>query len=179
MPPSTIAVFGSSEPRPGEPAYAVAHELGSRLAAAGYAVITGAYGGVMQAASQGAREAGGTTIGVTCAIFDDRRPNPHIDHVVATDDLHERTRELIERAHAFVVLPGKSGTLAELALLWALERAGCLNARPVILLGRSWQPLVDLLSPTNMMETRITQLCDTPEAAIELLAPHRPGTPGH
>ncbi len=171
-PPEAIAVFGSSEPQPGSAAYGTAYQLGSLLAAARYPVLTGGYGGVMGAASRGAREAGGTTIGVPCAIFGDRRPNPHLDEIVMAPDLYDRTRQLIERAAGYVVLPGKSGTLAELAFLWALDRAGCLKGRPVLLLGSAWQPLVDLLERSDMLESsqmRHTHVTETPGEAVDLL----------
>ncbi len=169
---NTIAVFGSSEPHPASAAYGSAYRLGSLLARARHPVLTGGYGGVMEAASRGAREAGGTTIGVPCAIFGDRPPNPYLDEIVPADDLYDRTRELIERAAGYVVLPGKSGTLAELAMLWALDRCGCLNGRPVVLLGAGWQPLVDLLVRSNMLESSqldSTHVTDSPERAVELL----------
>ena len=117
-------------------------------------------------------EAGGTTIGVPCAIFGARPPNPHLDEIVMAADLYDRTRELIERAAGYVVLPGKSGTLAELAFLWALDRARCLNGRPVVLLGPGWQALVDLLGRSEMLESsqlRHTHVTDTPGEAVELL----------
>ena len=148
-----IAVFGSSEPLPGEPLYEQARELGSLLANAGYAVITGGYGGVMEGANRGAHEAGGRSIGVTCAIFDHRVPNRFLTEAVPTPDLFLRTQELIVRARGFVVLPGKSGTLAELTMLWALDRAGCLAGRPVILLNEAWDPLIDHLSRNGMLES--------------------------
>ncbi len=170
--PQTIAVFGCSEPQPGSAAYATAYQLGSQLAAARYPVLTGGYGGVMEAASRGAREAGGATIGIPCAIFGDRRPNPYLDEIVMAPDLYDRTRELIERAAGYVVLPGRSGTLAELAWLWALDRARCLKGRPVLLLGSAWQPLLDLLTRSQILESsqmRNTHVTLTPGAAVELL----------
>jgi uncharacterized protein (TIGR00730 family) len=167
-----IAVFGSSEPRPGDDLYDVALHLGGLLARARCTVITGAYGGVMEGASRGAYEAGGRTLGVPCEIFDARAPNAYLTDVVPTKNLHERTRELVERASGFVVLPGKAGTLAELAWLWALHRAGCLGGRPVVLLGPGWQSLIDLLERSGMLEPSqilSTQVARTPEEAVELL----------
>ena len=49
-----ITVFGSSRPLPEETDYQEALELGRRLAAAGFAICSGGYGGVMEAASRGA-----------------------------------------------------------------------------------------------------------------------------
>jgi uncharacterized protein (TIGR00730 family) len=167
-----IAVFGSSEPQPGDVLYATAYRLGSLLARARFVVITGGYGGVMEAASHGAREVGGRTLGVTCTTFAAREANPYLTEEVRANDLHDRTRELIERASGYVILPGKAGTLAELALLWALDRAGCLRGRPVVLLGTDWQPLMDLLERSNMLESSQidhTRLVHTPEEAVAIL----------
>jgi len=170
--PDGIAVFGSSEPQPGDPLYEQARELGRRLADAGHRVINGAYGGVMEAASRGAGEAGGTSLGIACSIFDRRGPNPYLTEVVSTPELFSRTRELVRHASGFVVLHGKAGTLAELALLWALHRAGCLDGRPVVLLGGRWRRLLahlerdDLVDPAQL---QLNQVVETPEQAVEAL----------
>jgi uncharacterized protein (TIGR00730 family) len=168
-----IAVFGSSEPQPGEAAYRTAYRLGKLLAEARFPIVTGGYGGVMEGASRGAREAGGRTVGIPSAIFHGRDPNPYLTEVVAAGDLYERTRELVERSRGYVILPGKAGTLAELAWLWALDRAGCLEGRPMVLLGSCWKPLVDVLERCDMLEPqqiRRTHLARTPEEAVALLA---------
>jgi uncharacterized protein (TIGR00725 family) len=167
-----IAVFGSSEPRPGEPAYDEAYSVGRRIAEAGCRVINGAYGGVMEASSRGAAEAGGRTLGVACRIFAHRDPNPYNSEVVSTADLFERTRELVRRSDAFIVLSGKAGTLAELALLWALARAGCLGRRPVVLLGREWTSLLCSLERGGFLdETQLarTRVAGSPEEAVEIV----------
>lgn len=166
-----IAVFGSSEPAPGDPLYEQAYRLGRLLAEAGHRVISGGYGGVMEAASRGAREAGGRTLGVPCGIFD-RTPNRYLSEVVDAPDLYDRTRELIDSAGGFVILEGKAGTLAELSMLWALHRAGCLAGRPVVLLGDRWTELLDYLDRNGILEpsqVSISRVAATPDQAVELL----------
>ena len=64
-----VAVFGSSDPRPGDEAYELARRAGELLARSGWAVLSGGYGGVMEGASRGAREAGGEALGVTVAAL--------------------------------------------------------------------------------------------------------------
>ena len=54
-----VAVFGSSQTEPGSAEWEDARRAGARLAEEGYAVITGGYGGTMEAVSNGAAEAGG------------------------------------------------------------------------------------------------------------------------
>jgi len=164
----SIAVFGSSEPLPGDAPYEKARLTGGLLARAGAEVVTGGYGGVMEAASRGAKEAGGRTLGVTCEIFSKRTPNPWLDRHEPTPDLMLRTRELINASHGFLVLPGRSGTLAEMAQLWALDRAGCLGPRPVVLLGDTFREVVDLLAIRQILEPR--QLQQTVFAATAELA---------
>jgi hypothetical protein len=64
-----ITVFGSSRPQDGDADYSDARSLGGALARAGFAVCSGGYGGVMEAVSRGAKEAGGKTYGVTAEFF--------------------------------------------------------------------------------------------------------------
>jgi uncharacterized protein (TIGR00730 family) len=169
-----IAVFGSSEPAPGSPQYEVAHEVGRRLALAGFAVVNGGYGGVMEASARGAREAGGRTIGVTTKAFAFRAgANPWIETEESTADLHERTRRLIERAAGFIVLPGRSGTLSELTFLWALAKAGLLGRRPIVLIGQVWRPLLGALGRLDLLDREAraaTRVAATPAAAVAALA---------
>ena len=60
-----VTVFGSSRPPAGHADYEEARALGAALATRGFAVCTGGYGGTMEAASRGAKEAGGKVYGVT------------------------------------------------------------------------------------------------------------------
>lgn len=168
----TVAVFGSSEPVEGSPLYAHAREIGRRLGAAGWCVATGGYGGVMEAASRGAVEAGGTTLGVTCALFSHRSPNAWVRRRIHTDDLFERTRRLIEPAEAFVVLDGRAGTLAELAFVWALKRAGCLVGCPVIACSDVWSDLAGPFRRGGVLQSSLDRdlhFAGTPDAVLRIL----------
>jgi uncharacterized protein (TIGR00730 family) len=167
-----VAVFGSSEPPEGDPLYESARRVGSLLVTAGYDVITGGYGGVMEAASRGAVEAGGRAVGVTCAVFSSRAPNRYLTERRETGDLVERTGALVAAGRGYVVLHGKSGTLSELTLLWALHRAGSLGPRPVILLGDAWRPFLHHLVKGRMIEVdqlAITRVAEGPEDAVGLV----------
>jgi len=180
-----IGVFGSSEPGLGTPLYESARTLGGDLARAGYRVVTGGYGGVMEGASRGAREAGGTATGVVCDVFPGRAPNGFLTDVAPTADLFERTRELVRLSRGFVVLGGRAGTLAELAFLWALHRAGCLDGRPVLLLtdsdGGPWNALMRCLERNRLLDPpqlAATDVVRTPDEAVRRLAALVPAGPG-
>ena len=147
MSATIVTVFGSSQPAPLTPAYQTAYELGRAIAAAGWTLCNGGYGGTMEAAARGAVEAGGHTIGVTCTAFGGRGgPNAYIRQEVPTFDLLTRLNTLVRLGWAYVVLPGGTGTLLELALVWELLNKSLLRRRaPLILLGEHWGSVVALV----------------------------------
>src|SRR5262245_16940865 len=69
-----IAVYGSSTIRETDPEYGLARDLGRALAEGGAYVMTGGYGGAMEACSRGCHEAGGHVVGVTVELFEARGP---------------------------------------------------------------------------------------------------------
>ena len=71
-----VSVFGGSQPKEDDAAYAEALALGKLLAERGHIVLTGGYIGTMEAVSRGACEAGGHVIGVTCEDIEAWRPVP-------------------------------------------------------------------------------------------------------
>ncbi|RJP39765.1 MAG: DNA-binding protein [Phycisphaerales bacterium] len=152
-PPVPIAVFGRYGAVRGDPVYAQACEIGAALASAGFAVATGGYAGVMEAAGAGARSAGGTSIGVTCSALlerdDRRRPNDFLDHRVDAPDLLTRIRLLLTGCGGYVVLPGGTGTLAELALALEFVSKRFIAPRPVVLAGDWFRPVLELIAPDS------------------------------
>ena len=94
-----ISVFGSSRPREGETDYEEARALGRALAERGFAVCTGGYGGVMEAASRGAKEAGGRTLAITATFFRSKA-NAWVDEARSTGTWQERLFELVRWATA-------------------------------------------------------------------------------
>ncbi len=178
---NAVAVFGSSEPPPGSPAYREAEEVGRRLAESGCIVVNGGYGGVMEASARGAREVGGSTLGVTTSAFRFRAgANRFIDRERCEPDLFARTRGLVEEADAFIILPGKSGTLAEWASLLALCRADLLGPRPIVLLGRLWEDLLGQLRRLGIIgepEFAVCRIARSPEEAVRAVARCLKGAP--
>ena len=143
-----IAVFGSSRPKPGTGPYEEARSLGRSLAGAGWTVVTGGYRGVMEAASRGAKEAGGKTIGVTTAFFNGKnlKPNDYVDTEIKTPTYAERLLKLTEISDGYVILRGGSGTLTELFFSWELEKNKSIPPRPIVLFGEHWKRIIDFLA---------------------------------
>ncbi len=160
-------MFGSSRPAPGSEAYETARRLGALLAQAGFSVATGGYGGTMEAVSRGARETGGRTIGVTAAVFDSPA-NQWVEEEIRVATWQERLLKLVELGAGYVVLPGGTGTLVELAVVWEWLNKGFMTGKPVVILGDFWQPLINVIPASELHSNPILRAA-TPEEAVELL----------
>ncbi len=147
-------------------------ELGRLLAAAGYGVVCGGYEGAMEAVSRGALEGGGEAEGVVCRAFPLRSPNAYLTRTVWADDLMHRTSLLLERSSACVALDPRTGTLAEVANLWSLQKAGHLPPRPLVLVGEAWAELRALLERNCTVEANLLEWCICvagPRQAVEAI----------
>ena len=165
-----ITIFGTGRAREGDSVYALAYEVGKLLAQAGFTIANGGYGGTMLAAAKGAAEAGGEIIGVTCSAFKNSTANEYVSREIVTSSLDERLDTLIELGQAYVVLPGGTGTLLELAKVWELKNKGFLKTnKPIILLGGFWKPLVDSVATDDPDSSRHVKSADGPEQAIQLI----------
>jgi hypothetical protein len=170
MDKKTVSIFGTGRAKESDAPFSLAYETGKLLARAGFAVANGGYGGTMLAAAKGAAEAGGEVIGVTCSAFKNSRANDYISREVVTASLDERLDKLIQLGSAYVVLPGGTGTLLELAKVWELKNKGFLKPeRPIILLGEFWKPLADLLASDDPDSRRCIKRADHPQQAAQLI----------
>ena len=141
-PAKIITVFGSSRPEYGHADYREAFDLGSALARAGFSVCTGGYGGVMEAVSRGARESGGRVLAVTASFFRSRA-NRWVEEETRVDTWQERLFELVRLGDGYVACKGGTGTLVELAVVWEMLNKKAMDARPFVVLGDFWQPILD------------------------------------
>ncbi|MBN1285907.1 MAG: LOG family protein [Anaerolineae bacterium] len=169
-----VSVFGGSAPAPGSPGYAEAYHLGRQLAGAGYTVMTGGYGGTMEAAGKGAKEAGGRVIGVTVGFFEDRfglRPNPYVDETIRYETLHERLHHLVARSDATVALRGGVGTLSEVALSWSLLQVGEIAPKPLVLVGAGWERILSAYRAESYVNEARDMALVTVVRCVEAVAP--------
>lgn len=178
-----VTVFGSSVPDSSTQVYAEGLRLGRLLAESGFAVANGGYGGLMEATARGASEARGRTIGVTCTLWPSNA-NRWIEEEIRTSSFPERLMTLIEKADAYIVLPGGTGTLAELALAWEMMNKSSLSRsiggrKPLLVLAPYWRPVVECLRQEarlgeqnremEMPAMKIVTLVETVEQAVARL----------
>jgi len=126
--PVYIAVIGGSEISP-ETA-GLAREVGREVAARGAVLLNGGLGGVMAAAAQGAREAGGVSLGIL-PDGNRRRANPFLTYTIATNLGHARNVLIAHSADALIAVDGSYGTVSEAAIALKL-------GKPVIALDVAW-----------------------------------------
>ena len=172
-----IAVFGSSQPRPGTEHYEEARLLGHTLAKAGWTVVTGGYRGVMEAASRGAKEAGGSTIGVTTAFFDAKgiKLNDYVDEEIKVPAYADRLLKLIAISDGYIIMRGGSGTLSEFFFSWELEKNRSILQKPIVLYGEHWKRIIDFLAEELHDELsfsshlHLLEYTYDPEEAVEII----------
>jgi hypothetical protein len=137
-----VAVFGSSRPTEGDADYADARELGWALAAKGFVVCSGGYGGVMEAVSRGAKDGGGRTLGITAEFFA-RGANQWVDEEIRVATWEERLFKLIQIGNCYAACKGGTGTLVELAVVWEMMNKHVMPRRPFVALGEFWRPIIE------------------------------------
>lgn len=143
--------------------------MGFLLAQAGCVVVNGGYGGSMEASAQGAKRAGGSTVGVTTEAFGGKA-NPYIDEEIRVKTWLERVLKLMELGDAFIVLAGGTGTLVELAVSVEMRNKGLMAGKPILAVGRFWKEVLAALRKNPLMKLDSVTCVDSPEGAVALLA---------
>ncbi len=148
-----VSIFGSARTRPGDKYYKLAEQTAAELAKAGFAVITGGGGGIMEAANKGAAEAGGRSIGLNIELPVEQIPNDYQNLSLHFRYFFVRKVMFLKYAHGFIVFPGGYGTLDEffesLVLIQTLRQA----MFPVILMCREyWEGLIEWIKAKMLGE---------------------------
>lgn len=166
-----MTIFGGSRCNDQSLEYAQARRVGELLAGAGYVICTGGYLGVMEAASRGARENGGRVLGIVMNQFK-AEPNRYLTDKVATAHFYERLQHLITRSVGFIALRGGMGTVTEVSLVWNKLQTRVIEARPLVLLGECWPPVVESWRRQLVVsEADVSHIdfAETPEQAVSII----------
>src|SRR5580765_6175203 len=172
-----VTVFGSARVGPEDPQYKKAEQMGGLLARAGFAVITGAGPGIMEAANKGAHLAGGRSIGCNIELPFEQGTNPYVDTAIHFRYFMVRKTMFIKYSTAFLIFPGGFGTLDETFDALTLIQTGKIYQFPVILFGRHyWAGLIRWLQARVLGEGKISRgdidlmlLTDEPEEAARVV----------
>lgn len=174
-----VSVFGSARTRPDHPCYQTAEAFGRRMAEEGWMVVTGAGGGIMEAAHRGSgRE---MAMGLNILLPFEQEANPIIagdPKLVSLKYFFTRKLMFVKEVHAIVTCPGGFGTLDEAFETLTLVQTGKRDLMPLVLLdepgGTYWSAflkyvrdeLLDngLISPSDLSLFRVT---DKVEEAVE------------
>jgi len=171
------ALFGSARVDAGSKPYEEARAVGRRFAEAGWAVVTGGGGGVMEGANRGAQEGGGLSVGFNIVLPHEQSPNPYLDIEYTFDHFYARKVCFVRPSEGFVIFPGGFGTLDELYESLTLIQTGKIKHFPVVLFDSDyWGEMVDwirgelladgMISPDDIELLHVT---DDVDEAVELV----------
>jgi hypothetical protein len=172
-----VTVFGSARFKEDHAYYALARELGAKLAVAGFTVMTGGGPGIMEAANRGAKDAGGYSVGSNIKLPVEQKPNAYLDRWVEFRYFFVRKMLLEKYSYAFVAMPGGIGTLDEIFETAVLIQTGKMKEFPFVLMGKTfWKPLLDYMQETlvavgtiDAADVRRWIVTDSTDEAVEVI----------
>ena len=172
-----VSIFGSARASTSNKYYKIAEDTASRLVKSGYAIITGAGPGIMEAANKGAKEAGGESIGLNILIPIMQKPNKYITKLLEFKYFFCRKVMFAKYSKALVAFPGGYGTMDEFFESITLVQTRRIDPFPIILVGSEyWKGLVQWMEKTmlpnkaiNRSDLKIFSVADTPQEAVSII----------
>lgn len=172
-----IAIFGYADAHENQRLYKEVFAVSKKLAEAGYTVVNGGGPGVMLASSEGAKEGGGKTIGVTLyprdmKNFEGRDPKNLLDIEIKTTTYIERTLALMKEGQIYVVFNGGTGTISEFGMAWGLARLHFGHHKPLILYGKFWKKIIKAFRENMLLrpeEFKVYKIVWTTEQVLDAI----------
>jgi len=116
-----IAVIGYNKDRCTEVASKAAYEVGKEIALAGALLVCGGLGGVMESACKGAKDNGGTTVGII-PQEEFSYANPHCAIVICTGIGYARDFVVASSGDGIIAVGGGVGTLIEMGVAYMTKK---------------------------------------------------------
>jgi len=173
-----VSFYGSARAKPEDKYYKLAEETATVLAKAGFAIITGGGGGIMEAANKGATQVGGKSIGLNIEMALEQIPNSYQNLSLHFRYFFCRKVMFLKYAKGFIAFPGGFGTIDEfteaIMLIQTLKQAYF----PVILMGSDyWSGLVDWMKKEMLAKHKfidaedlnVFTVCDDPQKAADII----------
>jgi len=170
-----VAIFGSARTKPGDKYYTIAEETAYKLSKEGYAIITGAGSGIMQAANKGAKKAKGESIGLNILIPTMQKPNKYVTRLLQFKYFFCRKVMFMKYAKALIAFPGGFGTMDELFEAITLVQTERIDPFPIIIVGREyWKGMIKwlhtMLPERKMVDNSDFELFTMADSADEVIA---------
>jgi len=177
-----VTVFGSARTEPNHPVYAHSVEFGRRMAEAGWMVVTGAGGGIMEGAHVGAGKQMAMGLNILLPFEQEANPVIHRDKkLINLKYFFTRKLLFVKEVHGITLFPGGFGTQDELFETLTLVQTGKRDPMPIVCLDQpggtywtSWRAFIkeqlidnELIAPEDLSLFRITH--DIDEAVNEIL----------
>ena len=168
-----ITIFGSARTAPSHQHYKDTVAIAKGLAEAGYGIITGGGGGIMEAGNKGAFLGKGTFYlpFETCA-------NDYVDNPVGFNYFFARKVIFVNYSAAFIIAPGGVGTLDEFFEIFTLMQTGKITKRPIVLYDSTYwafllQQLEEMKGYTiSADDLDLLKIIDDPQEVIGYLKQH-------
>ncbi|RAZ46733.1 LOG family protein [Campylobacter hyointestinalis] len=149
-----VTIFGSARFDEDNIYYKKTVELANKISKAGYGIVSGGSGGIMEAANKGAFLNGGESIGINVMLPFEQKTNPYCTSSKVIPNLSKRKDELIEKSFAFVIMPGGFGTLDELFEVLTLAQTGLRKHKIIFCCSDFWKPLLDFFE-TKLLPNKV------------------------
>lgn len=175
-----ISIFGSARTHPEHPFYALATEIARRLAEEGFGIISGGGPGIMEAANNGARQAGGRSVGLNITLPFEQMPNSFIDSDknLNFDYFFVRKVMFTKYSQGFIMMPGGWGTMDEFFEVATLIQTKKFTQTPMICVGSEyWQGLFNWMRETMLVKEKnisegdleMIKLFDTADEVVDYI----------
>jgi len=175
-----VAIFGDAEAKKTDQHFIDAYNTSKLLAQNGYTIVNGGGGGVMLAATLGAKEVGGK---VEIVILDPKKKPANFegynkenhdlaDKIYSTLSYPERLNKLIEVGETFVIFNGGVGTLSEIGLSWQMAKFDFGHHEPLIFFGDQMNSVIEELVKSlnyDSIEKKLYEIVLTPEDVLKTI----------
>ena len=177
-----VSFFGSARVKPDNKYYKIAEKTAGILAKAGFAVITGGSGGIMEAANKGATQAGGKSIGLNIELPQEQIPNNFQNLSLHFRYFFCRKVMFLKYANGFIIFPGGFGTMDEFTEALVLIQTFKQAHFPVVLMGSDyWCGLVEWMKKDMLAKHQfivaedldVFTPCDDPQKAADVIIDFR------
>ncbi len=177
--PRTVTIFGSAMAAAEGQSYKHAYELSRKIAdELKYTIVDGGGPGIMEAASKGATEVGGKSVGLRINLLRERNSNTYTSDNLNLTYFFVRKTIMTFAAEAYVFFPGGFGTFDELFSILTLLQTNKIPRVPVIFFGSAfWNPFKEFIvknmlgeyKTINEWDLDLFEITDSYDRVIEII----------